>query len=436
MASVVAPYVVENQLRDRGVLPADPLQEDWRGQTANVVSRAGVGCLSGLTSRADCVTGAALEASDAFFDETTAGQAAARFAETEYDGNPLRERTEAAVSVPINQARLVGAVGDVASNAVQTTGQAIGTGLAYAYDLVNGGTTMPAAEYLQNLEDMGGAPATRAALAESLELLGRIDQRRRQTFTGVPDREPDADPGRDAPSRERSGLPVCAGPSEVDCIEPGTIDPSDPNSVGSARVGTGGSSVRVTDAGTGRTTQFPLCTTSGQIDCIPESSIDRSNPNSVGTVRRGDGGASFTDGSGREVAYPDCEVLGQVQCVVGNELRVGTGAPTRTNGNGQVVEAVTYEALQQSARTATYTAPPARTVVNPVTRYRQQATEAVVNRAQRVGNDIREAAGNARSTVQRGVQAVQQRAQRGAQAVRNAVGGAINRVRQALPWNR
>jgi hypothetical protein len=55
---------------------------------------------------------------------------AREFAETEYDGDPVRERLEAAASVPINMARQVGTISKIAGSAFETTGQTIGTALA------------------------------------------------------------------------------------------------------------------------------------------------------------------------------------------------------------------------------------------------------------------------------------------------------------------
>jgi hypothetical protein len=191
VAGIAAP-MVEGGLRSAGILPVDPLNAGWQAQTANVVARTVTGCLTGLSSRADCVTGAATEASNAFFDETTAGLRARRFAESEYRGDPVRERLEAAGSVPINALRQVGTAGTVTGAAFETTGQLVGTGLAIAWDAVNGGSMMPVEDYLRNLDEMSGPQGTRAALEDGLTTAGRILRRTGQVFTGVPEAVCDA----------------------------------------------------------------------------------------------------------------------------------------------------------------------------------------------------------------------------------------------------
>lgn len=140
----------------------DPARaQGWQGQATDVAARAATGCLTGLTSRGECLLGAATETSNAFFDEPTLGRDARRFAETEYDGDPVRERLEAAASRPIDTARQVGTLGKVVSSAFETTGQVLGRGVAHLWDAVNGGSIMPGEEYLRNLGEMGGPVAGR-----------------------------------------------------------------------------------------------------------------------------------------------------------------------------------------------------------------------------------------------------------------------------------
>jgi len=76
-----------------------------------------------------------------------------------------------------------------------------------------------------------------------------------------------------------TAYPVCGSLRTWMCIQPGSVDPSNPASVGSLRVG---STPR-------RPGALPECTSPADRMCIEPGSVDASNPASVGSLRVGRG---------------------------------------------------------------------------------------------------------------------------------------------------
>jgi len=95
--------------------------------------------------------------------------------------------------------------------------------------------------------------------------------------TGVPGPVP-AVPSRTS-SPAATGYPVCDALRTWLCIQPGSVDSSNPASVGSLRVG---STPR-------RPGALPECTSAADWMCIEPGSVEASNPASVGSLRVGRG---------------------------------------------------------------------------------------------------------------------------------------------------
>ncbi len=415
-------------------------------QTAGVVNDAVAGCVSGLTTKVNCVAGAVAGAGLAFRDRTTLGRNATQDVITS-DGTVGDAFTDN-VGAVVGQA---GNVLDTGLNGLSAGLATIAAPLVPLHELLQDGRVRPVSleERLQFLAEEPSVQATNASATEYVNNIGRIMKNSQTMLTGT---------ARGGLNMLRTGnwetpAPThysdCSAPGQVQCLTPGT----------NRLVVGSGAPTRVDN--TGRTmTQFYDCSAPGQSQCV-----------TPGTNRLvvGSGAPTRVDDVGRTVTrQPDCNTPFQVQCVTPgtNRLVVGSGRDTTTLPDGRTVENVTIDSLRQEVESRTPAdyqrafqidnsgaSAPSPALVNPVTQMQQQVQDAIGTQAERLGNTFNRAVQDTGNTFNRAVQdagdtfnrAVQDTGntiQRGSDFVQGWTNDrgkeardAWNNLQQILPWN-
>lgn len=222
VAGTAAPFVRQG-LVTAGLLPADPLRSDWRGQTATVLANIAEGAAGGITSRGDALTGAIGNGINSFRRDTTAGRQLDTFSRQQHTatGNPVVDRVRAVGSMATNGAFQVGNLFQVVPEAFTATGQTIGT--------LAGGVAFqrPLHEVLADLNASSGVVGTRKVLQEVVDTQLRYERNQREAALGVPQR----------PAKAPNGGTWCTDTTTRGCVIPGSVDPNNRASVGRLQQG-------------------------------------------------------------------------------------------------------------------------------------------------------------------------------------------------------
>lgn len=203
-------------------------------QTGSVIGDAAIGCVSGLTTRANCAAGAVATGGLAFRDKTTIGRNATQDV-LNADGT-VGDALLDNVGASFGHA---GNVLDVGLNGLNAGLATIAAGLVPLHELTQYGSTRPVGlqERLQFLAEEPSVQATNRAANEYVTNIRRMLNNAGTMATGSATGLYNLTRTGDVRGTTPTGQPWCSSTVTSSCIEPDSVDPNNRNSVGRERQG-------------------------------------------------------------------------------------------------------------------------------------------------------------------------------------------------------